>query len=111
MGTNKRYPNLASLRAEERELREARSRGPLHTLTADQLRLRAHVVSIAPERPTMWALAWLRFGDADVRCTVRVKRWTSNAVGVEVDVEGETLRCWIWRGACQRLAEREDAWR
>lgn len=110
MGTNKRYPHNAGRLAEERELREARTHGPLQTLTDDQLRLHARVVSIAPERPAMWGLAWLRFGDADVRCTVRVKRWTEDAVGVEVDVDGETLRCWVWQGAVNHLAAREDAW-
>lgn len=95
MGSNRRYPGNGARLAEERELREARGRGPLQSLTADQLRLHAHIVSIAPERPPLWGLAWLRFGDTDVQCTVRVKRWTSDAVGVEFDIDGETLRCWI----------------
>jgi len=128
VGTNKRYPHNGGRLAEERELREARTHGPLQTLTDDQLRLHARVVSIVPERPAMWGLAarearalealperpamwglaWLRFGDADVRCTVRVKRWAEDAVGVDVDVE--VLRCWVWQGAVNRLAAREDAW-
>lgn len=110
MGTNKRYPNITPQRAEERELREASKRGPLQTLSTDQLRLQSQVISIAPDRTRIWGLAWLRFGGTDVRCTVLVKRWTADAVGVEVDVEGEQLRCWIWQGACQRLNQREDAW-
>lgn len=111
MGTNKRYPNLTPERAEERELREASKQGPLQTLSADQLRLQSRVISLAPERTRMWGLAWLRFGNVDVRTTVLVKRWTDDAVGVEVDVDGKQLRCWIWQGACQRLQSREDAWK
>lgn len=111
MGENKRYPYLTAQRREERELREARKQGPLQTLTSTQLRLDVRVVSIVPPRTPMWALAWLRFGTTDVWTTVQVMRWTDDAVGVEVDVDGETLRCWIWQGACQRLAAREDAWR
>jgi len=111
VGTNKRYPNLGPQLAEERELREARKRGPLQSLTSDQLRLATQVLSIAPERPPTWGRAWLRFGDTDVRCTVRIMRWTSAAVGVSVDVDGEELRCWVWQGAVDGLAAREDAWR
>ena len=102
VGTNKRYPDLGPRLAEERELREARARGPLQSLSSEQLRLRSQVLSIAPEHPPMWALAWLRFGDVDVRCHVVVKRWTPDAVGVEFEVEGETLRCCVWRDVARR---------
>lgn len=104
VGTNRRYPQHASQLAEQRELRDARAKGPLQTLTDAQLRLGTQVLSIAPERAPMWARAWLRFGDVDLRCTVRVRRWTADAVGVEVDVDGEALRCWVWQGACNREA-------
>lgn len=109
VGTNKRYPDLGPRLAEERELREARARGPLQSLSSEQLRLRSQVLSIAPEHPPMWALAWLRFGDVDVRCHVVVKRWTPDAVGVEFEVEGETLRCWVWQGAVTRVEGRGTA--
>lgn len=105
VGTNRRYPDLSPRLAEQRQLREARTRGPLQTLTADQLRLHTLVLSIAPERAPMWGRAWLRFGDTDVHCTVLIKRWTPDAVGVQVDVDGEQLRCWIWQGACTRLEQ------
>lgn len=111
MGENKRYPYLTPQRAEERELKQAHEQGPLQTLTPTQLRLDVRVISIVPARTPLWALAWLRFGTTDVRTTVQVKRWTDDAVGVEVDIDGEKVRCWIWQGACQRLAAREDAWR
>ena len=110
MGGNKRYPHHAGQLAQERELREARRRGPLHSLSSEQLALGSRVVSIAPERAPLWARAWLRFGDVDVRCTVRVLRWTCDAVGVQVDADGEQLRCWVWRGACTPLPTREDGW-
>lgn len=110
MGTNKRYPNITPQRAEERELREASKQGQLHTLSDEQLRLYSQVVSIAPTRRALWGLAWLRFGSVDVRCSVKILRWTADAVGVEVDVDGTPQRCWIWQGACQRLESREDAW-
>ena len=112
MGTNKRYPGLGARLGEERELREARRRGPLHTLTDTQLGLRRAVVSVVPEDANMWALAWLRFGDTDVRATVRVRRWTAEAVGIEVEMPDteETLRCWVWQGAVEHLRRREDAW-
>ena len=111
MGTNKRYPHLGSQLAEERELREARKRGALLTLSAEQLRLNSQVVTVVPDRMNVWGLAWLRFGGTDVRSTVLVKRWTADAIGVEVDVDGDKLRCWIWQGACQRLQNRVDGWR
>lgn len=111
MGQNRRFPHHAGQLAEERELREARTHGALHTLTDTQLRLHAQPISIAPEQARSWGLAWLRFGDADVRATVRVKRWTSDAVGVEVEVGDEILRCWVWQGAVVHLASRQDGWR
>ena len=92
------------------ELQAARRAGPLQSLTPVQLRLHEHVVSIVPEGMKLWGHAWLRFGDVDVRCTVLVRRWTSDAVGVEVPVDDEKLQCWIWQGACDRLEQRTDAW-
>ncbi|TFB58999.1 hypothetical protein E3N86_12195 [Cryobacterium sp. Hz7] len=68
-------------------------------------------MSIGPERAPTWERALLRFGETDVRCTVRVMRWTKDAVGVDVDGDGEELRCWVWQGAVDGLAAREDAWR
>lgn len=100
MGSNRRYPEHAERLAQERELRTARTSGPLRTLTREQLALHSRVVSITPDRMILRGQAWLRFGDTDVRAPVRVRRWTDDAVGVEVDVDGEILRCWVWRGAC-----------
>ena len=111
MGSNRRYPQLGPQLAEERELREARKSGPLQSLTADQLKQEHAVVSIVPEKVHMWGRAWLRFGATDVRACVLIRRWTPEAVGVEVDVDGEHLRCWVWQGAVERLASRDDAWR
>ncbi|SFD65953.1 hypothetical protein SAMN05661030_3923 [Klenkia taihuensis] len=51
----------------------------------------------------MRALAWLKFGDTDIRCTVQVKRWTVDAVGIELQVGEERLRCWVWQGAVERV--------
>ncbi|WP_144797905.1 hypothetical protein [Microbacterium paludicola] len=110
MGTNKRYPHVAGQRGEERALREARKRGPLRTLDATQLRLHAQPVTIVPDQMTVWGYAWLQFGDANVRCVVQVKRWTADAVGVQVTIDDETMRCWIWQGACQRINSPTDAW-
>lgn len=92
-------------------MREARKRGALQTLSRQQLKLHRAVLSIVPENVEMWALAWLRFGDTDVRTSVRVMRWTSDAIGVEVQVGAERLRCWVWQGAVEHLASRADAWR
>ena len=103
MGTNRRYPEAGAQRAQQRRLAQARGRGDLQTLTAEQLQLGARVVSLAPERSPMWALAWLRFGDTEIRCTVQVKRWTADAVGVELEVGEEKLRCWVWQGAVERV--------
>ena len=110
MGTNKRYPYIGGQRAEERELREARKHGPLRTLDADQLRLFSQPLTIVPDATKLYGLAWLQFGDTNVRCVVQVKRWTADALGVELDIDGDRLRCWIWQGACQRLEERTAAW-
>lgn len=110
MGTNKRYPYKAAQLAEERRLREARRAGPLQSLSDAQVRLGEVVVSIVPDGTRIWARAWLRFGTTDVAATVRVCRWTADAVGVEVDIDGDRLRCWVWRGAVHRLAARTDAW-
>lgn len=103
MGTNKRYPDAGAQQAQDRRLQEASAAGPLQTLTPEQLQLTTRVISIAPEQPDMHALAWVRFGDADVRAPVVVKRWTPDAVGVEISLEGETLRCWVWQGAVERV--------
>ncbi|KQZ05800.1 hypothetical protein B5M43_014705 [Microbacterium sp. MEC084] len=108
MGQNRRHPHNAGRLAEQRELREARANGPLRRLSSEQLGQR--VVSIVPDSMQLWGLAWLRFGDVDVRATVRVRRWTDDAVGVEVDVDGERLRCWVWQGACQRIADQRAGW-
>lgn len=100
MGSNRRYPEHADRLADERELRAARKHGPLRTLTRDQLALHNRVVSIAPDSMILRGRAWLTFGDTDVQAPVRVRRWTDDAVGVEVDIDGEIQRCWVWRGAC-----------
>lgn len=110
MGTNKRYPHNAGQLAEQRELRQAHAKGPLQTLSSDQLALHRYPVTIAPEQTCFWVLAWVRFGDADVRCTARLLRWTDHAFGIEVQVDEERLRCWIWQGAARHLNERKDAW-
>lgn len=103
VGTNRRYPDAGAQRALQRRLVEARGRGALQTLTKEQLQLSTRAVSIAPECGVLWALAWLRFGDTDIRCTVQVKRWTADAVGVEVEVGEERLRCWVWQGAVEAV--------
>ncbi|SDL69610.1 hypothetical protein SAMN04488593_1613 [Microbacterium azadirachtae] len=110
VGTNKRYPYLAAQRAEENELRKARKAGPLQSLTDIQIRSHTVPITHAPRTPAMWGHAWVRFGDVDVRCVVRILRWTPDAVGVAVPVDEEWLRCWIWQGAVQRLENRTDAW-
>lgn len=110
MGGNRRYQHHAGRLAQERELREARSHGALQSLTDEQLMIGSRVVSIAPESTPLWARAWLRFGGADVRATVRVLRWTSDAVGVAVDVDGHVLRCWVWQGAVTRIASQDAEW-
>lgn len=110
MGTNRRHPHSVGRMTQERQLCAARERGPLQTLTAEQLRLGSRPVTIAPDSVHVWGLAWLRFGDADVQATVRVRRWTDDAVGVEVDVAGELMRCWVWQGACRRISDPRDAW-
>lgn len=111
MGSNRRYPQLAPQLAEERELREARKSGPLQSLIDAQLKLARAVVSIVPDGMEMWGRAWLRFGAMDVRALVRVMRWTPDAVGVEVEADGDRPRCWVWQGAVEHLASRDDAWR
>ena len=103
VGSNRRYPEAGTHNAYERRLQAARAQGPLRTLTEDQLQLATRVVSLAPERGPMWARAWLRFGDTDIRCTVLVKRWTADAVGVELEVGEERLRCWVWQGAVEHV--------
>ncbi len=110
MGTNRHYRHTSGQRAEEIALREARKHGPPATVTAAQVRLHERPVTVVPEQVPMWGLAWLRFGDVDVRCTVLVRRWTDDAVGVVVAIDKERHRVWIWQGACQRLANRADAW-
>lgn len=110
VGTNRRYPYLAGKRREELELRAARAAGHLHSLTPEQLRLNTQPMTVVPDQLTKWGLAWLRFGDVDVRAVVKVKRWTADCVGVEVKVDDETLRCWIWQGACQAIDDPTEAW-
>lgn len=100
MGGNKRYPEHSERLTQERELREASKHGPLQSLSQDQLGLWREPVTIVPDATKLYARAWLRFGDTDVRADVRVLRWTDHAVGVAVEVGGESMRCWVWRGAC-----------
>lgn len=110
MGSNRRYPYLGGKRADERALRAARAHGPLRTLDAEQLCLTSRPVTVVPETAKLWALAWVQFGDVNVRCVVRVKRWTDDAVGVELTIDDDRLRCWVWQGACQRIEHPTDAW-
>lgn len=104
MGSNRRYPDHGMRLADERELREAMKRGALQSLTAEQIALHANPLTVAPEQSRIFARAWLRFGDADVRATVKILRWTDDAVGVGLTVDGRELRCWIWRGACTSIS-------
>lgn len=110
MGGNRRYPHNAARLAEEREVREARARGPLQSLNRTQLRLDQVPVTIAPNRVKLWGRAWLRFSDTDVRCTVQILRWTPEAIGVELNVDERVERCWEWRGAVTPLELREEGW-
>lgn len=96
-------PRRGRTTRQQRRLAEARGRGDLQSLTAEQLQLGVRVVSLAPERSPMRALAWLRFGDTEIRCTVQVKRWTADAVGVELEAGKERLRCWVWQGAVEAV--------
>lgn len=48
MGSNRRYPGLGEDRREERVLRDAAARGPLRTLTPEQLALHRSPVTVAP---------------------------------------------------------------
>ncbi|MGO2469215.1 hypothetical protein [Microbacterium gubbeenense] len=99
MGSNRRYPSLGEDRREERELRDATAKGPLQSLTPEQLALTRLPITVAPPRTPITGTAWLRFGDTDVQATVRIDRWTERAVGVELELNGKQLRCWVWRGA------------
>lgn len=99
-GSNRRYPAHAIRVADERELREARKCGPLQFLSREQLELATKPLTVVPEHSRLTARAWLRSRDVDVRATVRVLRWTDDAVGVGVTIDGEQLRCWVWCGAC-----------
>ena len=110
MGSNRRHPHSAGELAQQRALRDARARGPLHSLSAEQLVLTSRAVTVVPDQVRLWGLAWLRFGDVDVQAVVRVRRWTDDALGVEVDIGGELLRCWVGQGACRRLEDRRAAW-
>lgn len=99
MGSNRRYPALGEVRREERELRDAAAHGPLRTLTLEQLALVRSPVTVAPPSGRIVGTAWLQFGDADVQATVRIDRWTERAVGVELELDEQVHRCWVWRGA------------
>lgn len=110
MGTNHRYPHVAGERAEQRELTAARAKGPLQSLSSEQLALRHATLTRAPPDRISWGLAWVRFGDRDIQCTVRIGCWTQNAVGIELHIGEERLRCWVWQGAVTRLENRRDAW-
>uniref|UniRef100_UPI0037C12C2B hypothetical protein n=1 Tax=Helicobacter pylori TaxID=210 RepID=UPI0037C12C2B len=96
MGTNKRYPHLPAQRGRRESCASAQAR-PLRTLDSLQLRLHARPLTIVPEQMTIWGHAWLQFGDTNVRCVVQVKRWTADAVGVQVTIDGDKLRCWVWQ--------------
>lgn len=99
MGSNRRYPALGEDRREERELREASTQGALQTLTPEQLALTRLPVTLAPQHNPITGTAWLRFGNTDAQATVRIDRWTDRAVGVKLEIDGQKLRCWVWRGA------------
>lgn len=88
----------------------AHKHGSLLSLPQEQLRLDRSPVTIVPEPERFWGLAWLRFGDADVQCTVLVRRWTADAVGVELSIGDKVLRCPVWQGTCQRLSDWTEAW-
>lgn len=105
MGSNLRYPDHEARLAQERELREALKHGPLQTLTSEQIALHRDPLTIAPEHSRIVAWAWLRFGDTDVRTTVRIHRWTESAVGVSVEIDGKEHRAWIWQGACTPIQD------
>ncbi|MBK7822799.1 MAG: hypothetical protein IPJ61_17485 [Tessaracoccus sp.] len=102
MGTNRRYPHNAGRLAEEREIREARQHGPLQSLSRDQLDLHREPMTRATEWAPIWGLAWVRFGDRDVRTTVRVEVWTvcwsrGRWMSRRIGVGGRGCRWGMWR--------------
>lgn len=100
MGTNRRYADSIDRRTNERILERIAERdGPLQTLTAAELQLDRHALTIDPiPKPVK---AWVRFGATPVLVDAEACRWTSRGVGIRFRVGETEHRCWVWLQALE----------
>ncbi|WEG08622.1 hypothetical protein PU630_15460 [Microbacterium horticulturae] len=75
--------------------------GPLQSLTPEELQLDRMPLTMDP-RPQRHVRAWVRFG-TPVKVDAIACRWTSQAVGIELEAGGRKHRCWVWAGAVEEI--------
>lgn len=101
MGTNKRYAHRVDAMMDARILERVARDGPLQTLSADELELDRHPVTITPLPEAV--RAWVRFGDTPVRVHAEAVRWTPCAIGIRFRLGGREMRTWVWASAVERV--------
>lgn len=85
-----------------RILERAALNGKLQTLSAAELELDRHPVTIDPQPEKV--KAWVRFGDTPVLVDALAERWTPRAMGIRFQVAGKDVRTWVWASAVERAA-------
>lgn len=100
MGTNKRYAHHYDKLMEERIIEHfVATKGPLQTLSPEELELDRLPVTIYPENHRPKVKAWIRFGPQHTRVDAVLVRSTAQAAGIEFTVRGKTYQCWVWGNA------------
>lgn len=85
---------------DDRILQRIAAKGPLQTLTRDELDLDRRPVTKDP-RPAR-VRAWVRFGATPAVVDAEACMWTDRAVALRFRVGDEERRCWVWAGAVLR---------
>ncbi|MFS0852311.1 hypothetical protein [Microbacterium sp. 179-I 3D4 NHS] len=104
MGTSTRLAPLYDMYAEHQAIRRALHAGPLQSLSARELALDRHPLTVYP-RPQRRVQAWVRFGPEPVRVDATLMRSTPTAAGIEFRAGEQTFRCWVWGNAVEMAAE------
>ena len=97
VGTNRRYPDHFDRLMDGRFLERIASENPLQTLTDHELRKDSLPVTRDP-RPKP-CTAWVRFGPHALQVDAVVVVWNDLACGIEFNVGGKQMRCWVWTNA------------
>ena len=97
MGSSKRYAHRYDRLMDERTLQRIAADSPLQTLSPKELQ--SEVLPVTRDPAPKSCKAWVRFGAHAVQVDAVVVVWNDLACGIQFQVGGEEMRCWVWSNA------------